>query len=119
MPSSRPGSVTPPPELAGDLPGRDLGCDQRHLVQVASAPVDQSRALDAVRRLCAQRVSATPEWVAALIDHVDDGPADVESVRAVLEELATSRELGRVQSAAHLKGQQLEWTTSYFPTHAS
>jgi hypothetical protein len=78
--------------------------------------VDQSLALDAVRRLCAQHVSATPEWVAALIE---EGPVDVESVRAALEELVSKRELGRVQSAAHLKGQQLEWTTSYFPTHAS
>jgi hypothetical protein len=78
--------------------------------------VDQSLAFDAVRRLCAQDVSATAERVAALIV---DGPIDVESVRAALEELASKRELGRVQSAAHLKGQQLEWTTSYFPTHAS
>jgi hypothetical protein len=85
---------------------------------VASAPVDQSLALDAVRRLCAQGVSPTAEDVAALLDRVD-GPVDVESVRAVLEEFAISGELARVQSAAHLKGQRPEWTTSYFPTDAS
>jgi hypothetical protein len=80
--------------------------------------IDHTVALDAVRRLCARHVSATAERVAELFNLVGP-PVDADAVRDVLEELADKRELGRLQSAAHLKGRELEWETSYFPTRAS
>jgi hypothetical protein len=78
---------------------------------------DQTLALDAVRRLCAQGVAATAADVTALLHRED--PVDVESVHAVLEDLASNSILGRLQTAAHRRGSRPEWTTSYFPTNGS
>jgi hypothetical protein len=79
--------------------------------------IDQTVALDAVRRLCAQGASATAEDVTALLDRED--PVDVESVQTVLEDLATNNVLGRLQTAPHRQGLPPEWTISYFPTNGS
>lgn len=79
--------------------------------------IDQTIALDAVRRLCAQGVSATAEDVTALLHRED--PVDFASVRSLLEDLATNNVLGRLQTAPHRQGLPPEWTTSYFPTNGS
>jgi hypothetical protein len=78
-------------------------------------PIEHSVALDAVGHLYALGLATTTAEVAELLDRRGAGPVDVVSLRDILEELADKRELGRIQTAPHQKGQALLWTTSYFP----
>jgi hypothetical protein len=78
-------------------------------------PIEHPVALDAVSQLYALGLSTTTAEVAELLDRRGAGPVDVVSLRDILEELADKRELGRIQTAPHRKGQTLRWTTSYFP----
>lgn len=82
---------------------------------MAPPPIELPVALDAVSHLYALGLSTTTEEVAELLDRRGSGPVDVLSLRNILEELADKRELGRIQTAPHQKGQALRWTTSYFP----
>lgn len=75
--------------------------------------------LDAVSQLYSLGLSTTAEEVAELLDRRGAGPVDCEAIRDILEELADKRELGRIQTAPHEKGQELRWTTSYFPVAKS
>ena len=72
--------------------------------------------LQTVRRLSVLGDPATAERITALMRAVDAAPAEITSIRSVLEALATDRKLGRLHVAAALGDDPVEWATSYFPT---
>jgi hypothetical protein len=77
--------------------------------------VPHAQTLETVRQLSTLRENATAERVVALRERNGAIPADVESVRATLEGLASDGKLGRLEVAALVRGCPIQWKTAYFP----